>query len=81
VQTRLGEDVVVGLLASAAGLRMESRTGPAEPFALAWRGLPGPPRELVSRGHSILHSVKRAHESEEQALRDELQRLAAALRA
>jgi hypothetical protein len=76
VGTGLGEDVVVGLLASAAGLRMRSLTGPGEPFALAWRGLPAPPPELAAQGHSIVHSVKRPSQDEERALRHELQSLA-----
>ena len=78
VGTALGEDVVVGLLASSAGLRMRSLTAPGEPFALAWRGLPAPPAELVAAGHSIVHSIKRPGEDDERALRHELQSLAGA---
>lgn len=69
----LGEDVVVGLLCSAAGLRMESLTGPGEPFALAWRGLPVPPSELAGAGHAIVHSVKAPTDAQERSLRRELQ--------
>jgi len=78
VGTGLGEDVVVGLLASSAGLRMRSLTASGEPFALAWRGLPAPPGELVAGGHSIVHSVKRPAEDDERALRHELQSLVCA---
>jgi hypothetical protein len=70
--TRLGEDVVVGLLSSHAGLAMASLTAPGEPFALAWQGLPGTPAELKSRGHSIVHSVKHADPSAEETFRREL---------
>lgn len=70
--TRLSEDVVVGLLSSHAGLAMASLTAPGEPFGLAWRGLPGTPTELKQRGHTIVHSVKHADPSAEEALRREL---------
>jgi hypothetical protein len=72
--TRLGEDVIVGLLCLQAGLSMRSMTGREEPFALAWRGLPASPARLRAEGYSIVHSVKRATEWEEQQLRAELQR-------
>lgn len=73
VGTQLGEDVVVGLLCSHAGLRMTSLTGRGQPFAVAWRGLPASPAELVAARHSIVHSVKRDEEAAEQRLRAELQ--------
>ena len=78
VGTGLGEDVVVGLLASSAGLQMRSLTAPGEPFALAWRGLPAPPAELAAGGYSIVHSIKRPVEADEDALRHELQSLVSA---
>ncbi|HEX3974778.1 MAG TPA: hypothetical protein VHW96_00865 [Solirubrobacteraceae bacterium] len=56
--TGLGEDVVVGILCSAVGLRMCSLVGRDQPFALAWRGLPASPSELARGGHSLVHSVK-----------------------
>ena len=74
IRTHLGEDVVVGLLSSQAGLAMRSLTGAGEPFAVAWRGLPADPTEIVAAGHSIVHSVKRADWHEEQSLREALQR-------
>ena len=71
--TRLGEDVVIGLLCSHAHLRMRSLTGVDEPFALSWRGLPASPAELVAHGHSIVHSVKRDEPEDERRLRAALQ--------
>ena len=71
--THLGEDVVIGLLCSHAQLRMCSLTDIDEPFALAWRGLPGSPAELRAHGHSIVHSVKRDDPRDEQLLRAALQ--------
>ena len=48
-----------------------------EPFAVAWRGLPGSPEELAARGASIVHSVKLDGEDEEASLRARLQRVTA----
>ncbi len=73
IHTDLGEDVVIGLLCSHAGLRMKSLTAPGEPFALAWKGLPASPEALVADGHSIVHSVRCADLQQEQALRRQLQ--------
>ena len=56
--TGLSEDVVVGILCSAAGLSMRSLVGRGQPFALAWRGLPASPTELARGGHSLVHSIK-----------------------
>jgi hypothetical protein len=58
VGTGLSEDVVLGVLCGAAGLRMRSLTAPGEPFGIAQTGLPKPPGELITSGHSIVHSVK-----------------------
>jgi hypothetical protein len=46
-------------------------------LGLSWRGLPLPPAEIASRGHSIVHSVKVEDEQDELALRRLLQDLAA----
>jgi hypothetical protein len=56
--TGLAEDVVVGLLCHAAGLRARGLVGEGEPFGLAHVGLPAEPSELIDRGHSIVHAVK-----------------------
>ncbi len=69
VGTGLAEDVVVGMLCGAAGLEMKSLTRAQEPFALAWRGLPGTPQEIVAAGHSIVHSVKAETVERERELR------------
>ena len=69
VQTRLSEDVVLGLLCGAAGLRMQNAVGAAEPFAVSWKGLPAPPEQLLDRGHSIVHSVKDGPHGSERELR------------
>jgi hypothetical protein len=58
VGTCLSEDVVLGVLCGAAGLRMRSLTAPGEPFGIAHVGLPKPPRELIAEGYSFAHAVK-----------------------
>ncbi len=70
--TGLSEDVVVGILCSAVGLRMRSLVGRGEPFALAWRGLPASPAEIASEGHSLVHSVKANTLADERAIRGAL---------
>jgi hypothetical protein len=58
VHTGLGEDVVVGLLCHAAGLRPRGLVGAGEVFGLTHVGLPAEPSALIGRGHSIVHAVK-----------------------
>ena len=72
VGTRVAEDVMVGVLCAAAGLRMRSLVGRGEPFALAWQGLPASPDEIAAGGHSIVHSVKAPTLDEERGLRGRL---------
>jgi hypothetical protein len=67
VHTHLSEDVVLGLLCGAAGLRMQSAV---EAFAVSWKGLPAAPAELLERGHSIVHSVKDGPHGTERELRE-----------
>ncbi len=69
VRTGLSEDVTLGLLCGAAGLRMGGMVGDLEPFGVAWKGLPAPPDELVRRGYGIVHSIKDGRYGDEQELR------------
>jgi hypothetical protein len=69
VGSDLGEDVVVGVLAGAAGLPMASAVGPGEPFGVQQVGLPDEPETLVARGHSIIHSIKDSEHAHEHELR------------
>jgi hypothetical protein len=54
----LGDDPVLGLLVRRSGRRLANLVGRNEPFAVAWRGLPMPPPELLRGGYSVIHSVK-----------------------
>ena len=69
----LSEDVVMGVLCAAAGLRMRSMTALDEPFGLAHVGLPGSPEWLLARGHSIVHAVKHPDPRVEADIRKRLQ--------
>ena len=68
-QAGLGEDVVIGLLCGAAGLRMRGMVGNGEPFGVTWTGLPAAPSELVQRGYSVVHSLKDGRHGTEGELR------------
>jgi hypothetical protein len=76
--TKLSEDVVVGLICHAAGLRMRSLVDAGEPFGLAHVGLPGSPGWLAGRGHSVIHSVKDADGRTEDEIRQWARELRAA---
>lgn len=69
--TGLGEDVVLGLLVRAAGFELTSLVELGDPFAVTHHGLPAPPAQLVSDGHTIVHSVKSADPARERSVRAE----------
>lgn len=54
----VSEDVIVSVMARAAGFQLADFNGPGEVFGVQYRGLPYPPDVLVSRGYSIVHSLK-----------------------
>jgi hypothetical protein len=56
--SRLGEDMIMGLLTVAAGYRAADFGRPADPMAMRWRGLPAHPDELLARGKLLTHSVR-----------------------
>jgi hypothetical protein len=58
VYSHLGEDVTLGLLCAASGLRMCGMVDQGQPFGVSWKALPADPRSLMERGHSVVHSVK-----------------------
>lgn len=55
---RISEDVTFSLFVRAVGHELHELGGPTGPFALAWRGLPMSPREILARGKKVVHSVK-----------------------
>jgi hypothetical protein len=54
----LGEDHLMSMLTVAAGYRIADFSGPEDPMALTWRGLPGHPADLLARGKLVTHSVR-----------------------
>jgi hypothetical protein len=56
--SKLGEDMIMGLLAVAAGYRIADFGGPEDPVAERWRGLPAHPNELLAEGKLLTHSVR-----------------------
>ena len=52
------EDPMMGLYARACGLQNVASSEAGDIFGVAHQGLPLPPRELLARGYSIVHSVK-----------------------
>lgn len=54
----LGDDQFLGLAVRAVGLRMGDLASGEGPLALAWRGLPDTPANLLAAGKAVVHSVK-----------------------
>ena len=67
--SRLGEDMIMGLLAVAAGYRIADFGGPADPVAARWRGLPAHPDDLLAQGKLLTHSVRFWEELREPEIR------------
>jgi hypothetical protein len=72
----ISEDVVLGALASACGLRLADLTDAGEVFALAHIGLPGTPEEIVGNDYAIVHSVKATETHTEAEIRAAFRRAA-----
>jgi hypothetical protein len=66
---RMGEDVMVCLLASATGFKLGSLVAPGEAFAVKHHGLLAAPADLEARGHAVIHSVKDDERHSEAAIR------------
>jgi len=58
LHTALGEDVLVPMQTKAAGFGLRDAATEGEPFGIRYRGLADTLPRLVSRGFSIIHSVK-----------------------
>lgn len=55
---RIAEDVIFSLLVHAVGYEIHEFAGSGQPLALAYRGLPLLPEEVLSRGKKAIHSLK-----------------------
>jgi hypothetical protein len=70
LDTALGEDVLVPLLTKAVGMHLLDAAADGEAFGVRYKGLADAPAQLVSRGFSIIHSVKNDPNLTEGQIRD-----------
>ena len=56
--SRLGDDHIFGLITVAAGYRTDDFSGPEDPMAVQWKGLPSAPADLLKAGKLATHSVR-----------------------
>ena len=75
LETEIGDDVVLSLLATAAGWEVEDFNRPGEVFGVQYQGLSGTPEELVAAGYGIVHSLKSGSWENELQLRESFRRL------
>ena len=66
----LGDDHLFGLLTVAAGYRTGDFSGPQDPLAVRWQGLPAAPTELLAAGKLITHSVRSWENMQEAEIRE-----------
>jgi hypothetical protein len=66
----LGEDHLFGLLTVAAGYRIGDFSGPEDPLAVRWKGLPAAPAGLLAAGKLITHSVRSWEDMQEAEIRE-----------
>ncbi len=66
----LGEDHLFGLLTVATGYRIDDFSGPEDPLAVRWKGLPAAPAELLAAGKLITHSVRSFQDMPEAEIRE-----------
>jgi len=54
----MGDDHIISMLTVAAGYQIGDFSGPDDPMALKWIGLPAHPADLLGRGKLVTHSVR-----------------------
>jgi hypothetical protein len=69
LNTRCGDDIMLGIQARALGLCLVGLVGEGEPFGLRHVGLPDTPARLAQRGFSFIHSVKNDSRIDEAEIR------------
>jgi hypothetical protein len=68
--SKLGEDHIMSLLTMACGYKIEDFSGPMDPMALKWKGLPAHPHQLLASGKLITHSVRSWADLDEDRVRE-----------
>ncbi len=67
----LGEDVAVSLYVRAVGMHIAGCVDEGDAFGISvFHGIPYPPEELLSRGYSVIHSIKNDGRYSEEHIRD-----------
>ena len=56
--SKLGEDHIMALITVAAGFLLFDFSGPHDPLAIKWRGLPFHPEHLLANKKLVTHSVR-----------------------
>ena len=70
LNTRFGDDIMLGVQTRALGLELVGMVGDGEPFGLRHVGLADTPERLVARGFSFIHSVKNDPDASEPEIRE-----------
>jgi hypothetical protein len=70
LNTRFGDDIMLGVQARALGRELVGLVGDDEPFGLRHIGLADSPERLLARGFSFVHSVKNDDTFSEAEIRD-----------
>jgi len=65
----LQEDHLFGLLTKAVGMDLGDFSGPNDPMAVQWRGMPHSPQEVMAGNKKIVHSTRFWHGMSEEAIR------------
>jgi hypothetical protein len=68
--SRLGDDHIFGLITVAAGYRTDDFSGPGDPMAVKWKGLPSAPEDLIKTGKLVTHSIRSWDKMSEPEIRD-----------
>jgi hypothetical protein len=58
LRSGVGEDVIMGIFARATGMQMSDFNRDNEPFGVQFSGLAYSPHEFLTKGYSIIHSIK-----------------------
>jgi hypothetical protein len=69
LEVDLAEDVMVGMIVRATGLKLANQVKPGELFGVRWRGLPAAPATLAEQGYAVIHALKNDPNFDEATIR------------
>lgn len=70
LHTPVGEDSMMGMYVKATNMQLYGLVEQDQPFAVKYAGLADTPENLLSRGYSLIHSIKNDKKLSEQEIRD-----------